>query len=67
MLSKFSLNVVTFKITINSVLRKLNTSTLDNLFFKANSIDETTCSVNAVLFFKTNSSIVLNSDGNTFV
>lgn len=66
MFSKFSLNVDTFKTTIKSVFRKLNTSTLDKLFFKANSIDDTTCSVNLNLFFITNSSIVLNSDGNTF-
>ena len=66
MLSKFSLNVDIFKTTIKSVLLKLKTSTFDKLFFNANSMAVTTCSVNSDLCFITNSSIDLNSDGIIF-
>lgn len=66
MFSKFSLNIEKFKTTIKSVSLKLKTSISDKLLSIANSIEDITCSVNSILFFKTNSSIDLKSDGKVF-
>lgn len=66
MLSKFSLKVDIFNITIKSVPLKLKTSTSDKSLSIACSIEEITCSVNSILLSIIKLSIDLKSDGKVF-